>query len=888
MGAMPRNRWIGITATMVILTLVCGLIVLLASDDGEVRGRDRARSRADAGLLPDGRSPEQMLAFFRRRLAALADDEAPGGSNSIVGKVIRDEDERPVADVSVFLVPLEIEHWSLLRDLFPGARGLEVWPPSREPTARAVTAPSRPRMTESGEDGSFAFGALAAGRYALVAHPVGRPPVAIPEIEVGVGDEERVVVRSRAGKTLRGRITDLASGEPVPAARVSVSRSIWLSAVTDADGEYEMLGGRDGLPVLVFAEGYPTHEFVSIDLSEGAFTGNLALDHGTAIRGRVLDPGGHGVPEARVAASLDGALGFPDHERPWTRVVKTDADGAFHVQGLPRGLAFVIWAHADGCAPVVSPSIGIDFEVDTFQAPEASLVLAGHDVSNVLLTLRPAGSACLRVLDEERHPLESAEIEGYRRIEDAFAPFFGPPLRKTGHQGLYELNTLPAGRYDLTVLSRGLARETIRLEVSAGETLTRDVVLRRGATVTGQVLDPASRPLADWPVEAWPADELPVGHEFMSPRSQTAADGRFELTGLEAGRAYVICAVPGWSGDSDGQPRLGVSAPIRVRAGQQGVVLRTRRSSVLRARLVEGETGKPVEMMEVGLRAIGDQAAIAPWVMSTPESGFVDRDGWVTLAGVAPGDYAIEIDSSFHVIVSPRTVEIPDDGSPVELEVRLGPGNDRDFAGSVVWDDGGPVSGIGIRVVGEDPLVHLRSLTTDRMGKFETHGLPGGRHRLILSGSTLATIWLLQWDEVTIGADDEPITIKLGSRDRGAICVRTLGANGRAIPGARVTVRDASGKVLTIGAGLSEARVRRCRAVLEGGDEFSPLLFRYSARLSAGASLTNQFGLLLRGSLSPGPVEIEIEATGYETVRIRATIRSGQKIYREIVLDRGE
>jgi protocatechuate 3,4-dioxygenase beta subunit len=911
MGTMSRNRRVGITLTLILLILACALIVSLGWCDGdepEERGRIRTSSGtrppadttirdADAGDPPVGRSPEEVLAYFRDRLEALAGGDGPEGTSSIVGEVLLEENGRPCADVSVFLVPYVLDYWSLLRDLHPDAPDCSSTPAGRLPDADGRTVSPRPRMAESGQDGTFAIHALAAGRYVLIAHPVGHPSVLIREIFVGVGREVRVEVRLPEGLTLRGRVTDVTSGKPVAGARVSVSRSIWLSAVTDGAGDYEIRGlpyfYGTPWPALVFAAGYPAHEFRNILRTEGNYTGDFAIARGTDIRGRVVDPDGHGIQGARVAPSLDGVMGRADHERPWTRAVKTDEKGAFHLRDLPRGQAFVIWANADGYASAASPPCGIGVDpssgFDTFEDPEVSLTRAEHDVSDVVLTLRPVGRVRLRVVDEKGQPVEGAEIEGYQRIEHDFTMTYDLMRSATGHPGLEEVATLPAGRYDLTVGAEGLLTETVRLDVLAGETITREVVLTRGASITGQVLDVSSEPVANCPVLTWPADELPVECYFPSSGDCTSSQGRFELTGLESGREYVICAVPNANPMAETNADLGVSAPLRVRAGQQGVILRTRHASVLRLRIVDDNSGKPISHVFVGIRAEGDQTSFADWVRPLSEFKYHEsytRDGRITFEGVPPGRYAFEVMPRCVVVATPRTVEIPDDGSPVELEVRMDPGRDRIFSGSVIWDDGTPAAGVRIGLVGDDPLVHLRSIVTDHKGEFETRRVPAGHRPLVLSGTTPATIWLLQWDDATIGSNGERRTIKLGSRGRGAICVRTLEEAGRAVPGARVTLRDATGKVLATGAGLPDDLVRRCRATLEARREISPLFHRISANLTLGASITGETGLLMRGSLLPGPVEIEVEATGYETLRTRATIRSGRKIYREIVLVR--
>jgi hypothetical protein len=912
---MRRARRVGVILTTILVVLGTMVVVELRSRDwiettGQGLGGPPLRTGTRGGIPSTGatsdrlcakRSPEKLLALLRLRLVGSDGGEGPLGVASIVGQVVLEEDGQPCSGAVVFLMPHVVEAWGLLRDLLPDTRGLRLEEWSCGPNTRGAREPPRPRLVESGGGGEFAFLALASGRYALVAHAPGYPPSVIPDIEVAGAGEHRLSLRVTRGAVLQGRITDAASGDPVGGARVSVGRTIFLSTVTDPRGNYEIQGvprlGRSsplitggGSPVLVFAAGYPAHEFQTFKHREDTYVGNFTLARGTDIRGRVVDVGGRGVEGARISLSYDTMIGFPDDERPWSCEVVAGSDGAFHIPNLPRGKTYFIWAYEDGFAPAVSPSIGIEPDEgqvrDALLAPEASIVRAGDDVRDVLLTLRPAGGLRIRVTDEGGLPVEGAETAGAERIETAFADLFGPPRREAGRSGLFVAHSLPVGRYDLLVRKRGFVTENVSVCVYAGETTSRDVALRRGATLSGQITDPGGDAVEGCRVVAWPTDDLPVRSAPMVLSCRSDEVGHFELTGLDHGREYTLCATPNWFRGSESESPLGVSAPLRVHAEQRRIVLRVRHTSIVRIRAVDEGTEEPIESVRLILCPRANQAPIAPWIWLMAEDDTTSRDGLITFHGVTPGLYAIETDKGRSTLVSPDKVFVPDNGSPVEIEARMAVRGFHDFSGRVHWNDGTPAAGVCVRVLGDGLLACRRPNITDRRGQFEMLGLAERPRRVVVSGTTPATLWLLCWRKVDTAHDEDSVTIALGRRDGGAICIRTVDETGRSIAGALVTLRSTRGRIIPTGAGLAEKEVRLHRTLLEGLKGAGPASSRFVSLRALAASITGPRGLVFRGSLSPGPLEIEAQATGFRPTRLRVTIRRRTKSYREIALTR--
>ncbi|MHC4408283.1 MAG: sigma-70 family RNA polymerase sigma factor, partial [Planctomycetota bacterium] len=153
--------------------------------------------------------------------------------------------------------------------------------------------------------------------------------------------EERLVLLSE-GVTLRGRVRDAATGDPVAGAKVLIGfdRTQWLKRdiETNADGvfEYSALEPWREMMLWIWAPGYGHHRASVVPALDTEPTEFLL--GGTMLRGRVLDESGSPLQGAKVyvAKTYDTRLRGP---RPLadTLPIVSDAEGGFSWRALEPG-----------------------------------------------------------------------------------------------------------------------------------------------------------------------------------------------------------------------------------------------------------------------------------------------------------------------------------------------------------------------------------------------------------------------------------------------------------------------------------------------------------------------------------------------------------------------
>jgi Carboxypeptidase regulatory-like domain len=720
------------------------------------------------------------------------------------------------------------------------------------------------KQTRSDAAGYFAFENLPCDGGLVCAYPDDRPVAS-----EFAGDGDLVILRVALGRRLRGRITDCITGAPIIGARLSIDRASKLKTTTDERGRYEIPGVARTSDLRIEAEGYPVHEFSYFEPEGSGLAGDLTLGPGGTLEGRVVDPEGHGVEGVRVLASREMYLlsGSPKaHDGPSTI---SGPDGAFRIEGLTK----------DRCYGLHTPDgLTHSWALEWFVfAGDESRLRAGFELTglrvapvggafrDIALTARPRGDLQIRVFDPDGKPARFVDVVvsnlqlGHSR------------RASTGSEGRVTLEDLGAGRFDFTVKKSSYRQTMAQAVVLAGETVEVDVTLDPGASFSGTVVGHDGQPVGKVTVHAWSGETRRLLPHLSAPferypECSTWRDGTFHLRGLEPGRDYLVAA---WCDE------FGASEPVVLPAGASKQVIRLAPWSTLRLKLLDAASGEPLAATLVEIVPEGDLAPLRTEMWKRPTK---TDDHGIIVTQLPAGRYGLRPE---YVDLPPvdSAVTIPAGVDELDLEVRLDPG--ATLAGSVCWADGKPAANVRVWLFDRDLDQVDRHAFPEDDGRFQFAGLRRGRRRVVITSLSLETHWAERWMIIDIEDESSTAVLSLGPRHGGALNVLVIDDTGKIVPGARVSIRDKAGRLVPTGAELDEETIRRVqlRTRRDGFD----LGHLWTPR---AASVTNTFGTLIRGSLDPGEIRVEVSAEGFLTRRFTTVIRPEEATSRQVVLER--
>lgn len=406
--------------------------------------------------------------------------------------------------------------------------------------------------------GGFVFPGVEPGTYTLLArHPklgIGlSPAVEVAEAEVrrdvillpGVAVVGRLVDPEGEPVVGRVQVAEIA-GEPAPLAAARL-----LSAEADADGRFRIEEVPLGPSALAAsAPGFATRR-LDFDARPGPRpndVGEIALDPGLRVAGRVRAPDGSPIADARLQCwqRLGGSRGSAE--------ATSSADGRFVLGGLAAG----------GCSLSITAS-GF--------APSRMQVAAGSLDLDVVLA--PAGRLAGLVVDEGGAPVPAFRVSAQKgdyvtdRDEDA-----------SSEDGRFLVEDVAEGTWTLRVTAPERAPAVVsEIVVRPGRTTdVGRVRLARGGSVRGQVVGPDELPIQGASLRAERPQSL-----FMSfgdePTVTSDASGLFELRGLAAGKTDVVASHPRYAEGrvSDVEVDAARPAEVRIRLGNGGRIEGTAR-----------------------------------------------------------------------------------------------------------------------------------------------------------------------------------------------------------------------------------------------------------------------------------------------------------------------
>jgi len=279
------------------------------------------------------------------------------------------------------------------------------------------------RVAISEADGSFAFDAVAAGRYSLSAQA--------DELYGEVNDaklddtSDPVEITIRGGPSVVLHVRDVA-GSPIANAKASTSAR---EGITDRDGTTTLRSVDEGLELItVSAPGFAESELRVEASGQVVVERTVTLYSGATVSGIVLGPDEKPITDAHV--EIDGT-----HT---TIVVPADPDGRWHLEDIPAGPHRIAASSSRFLAadPLVVTTDGV------------------HVKSDVVLHVRPGAEIAGIVVDTAGAPVAGASVYGSGSSDN------------TDEHGRFTLVGLEAGKTDVSAsTSRGATRPfSIELE----------------------------------------------------------------------------------------------------------------------------------------------------------------------------------------------------------------------------------------------------------------------------------------------------------------------------------------------------------------------------------------------------------------------------------------
>jgi len=687
------------------------------------------------------------------------------------------------------------------------------WPEQKRPrfASRRDTDATEPVATD--DQGAFVIAGVTTGEYGLrVSHAefVSSPdlPIEVPEGRGGVDLGEFTLV---PGAEILGVVVD-PDQEPVEGALVRYrERDVERTATTDAEGSFALAGlPHEQVDLTVEAEGYPSFALQGARPSTGEPI-VIQLVRGASLSGRVLTAAGSAAVGARVNLQPDiqtrmrGRI-FSSRD---TRS-RTDGDGRFVFEHLFPG-TWSVQASAGTEAGRTDP-----LELISGSERTIELHLHAQDQLTIIVTAssgQPVTEAQVRL--EPKDATQSREFD----ITDG------------GGRARFEVRAGPA---TLTVEHPEHLDEEREFVVGPGSTELA-VQLQAGGEISGFVRSAHGAP-ASATVEVHPEESANAQvsvRRWVYPPNTTATDGSgfFRLTGLEAGRYFLVARASGY-------PESGPEDPIDVDGrGVAGVEIVLESGAALRGAV----TGlRPADLAQVRITVTRQ----AQWQWATP-----DAEGNFTIENLAPGVWQVVArrGDSFTARSVERSVTIAATGAEAFVELPF----DRGLRLT------GQVLAAGAPLVGGQLLAqHLeneesRYAEVDQQGHFEMNGLEAGSYRLRIS----TPFGGAEYRSIEVQADVEGLRIDLQPEAilSGVVLDATTG----------LPLREAS----------LEAGDAASVAVLSSGDDERRV---YGSGVIAGSAFTTAGGRF-EIRLGPGAEQLWVTQDGYQGTLISLNIGPGQR-----------
>jgi protocatechuate 3,4-dioxygenase beta subunit len=634
--------------------------------------------------------------------------------------------------------------------------GAAVWVP--EPSVRKEDRDSRRRaVLEAGPSssiagsrtdgqGAFRLSGLGGGAHEVAVLAEGHPGELLEGVAAG---ETGLAIVLKPGVTIRGRVVEAESGAPVPGARVEVEGGRGGKATADSEGRFELRGvglgdgaAAESIVVRASLEGYREgRETVAVPDPLAAPWAEVEIemrrlgkeDAQAGISGLVRDARGRPIANAQVWAEVSGLpsaflrVMAPDKIKD----ARTDVDGTFTLPDPRFGQRFeVVAAHPGLATSRVGP---FPPDGEEGKRPFVEIVL-GEGASIEGRVAGPGGAisgARIRIWRDAQVPEEATLFTRLLPPSEGESTY-------SGQDGAYSLRKIEPGSYRVEARAQGYATKAFGpVEVRAasenpaadpaatGAGVTRiDIVLEKGGSLAGRVVDLRGEPLPGIEVVAFPlaaGPSTPPGEEedeivqmgaLGAGAATTGADGAYEIDHLPDGDYRVLARAKGYEPASIPRAARGDPLPDLVLSPYGRIAGRVR----------DEVTGAPVGSFAVKLdrKDAGGQFREEHRKSRDVES----PQGRFASDGLRAGEWRVRV--------------LARDHTAWEKDVRLEPGGKIDLEAVLRWGcrilgfvkapDGAPITGATIGGRPEGDWWDRASTRSGEDGSYVLAGLEAGSY----------------------------------------------------------------------------------------------------------------------------------------------------------------
>jgi uncharacterized GH25 family protein len=232
--------------------------------------------------------------------------------------------------------------------------------------------------------------------------------------------------------------------DPAPGGRETVR--------SDSQGRFECIwdrsfwGDREDTVFCLVARHEQRNLAAALEIGDGTGTLNLKLEPGVTFAGKVTDPGGEGIPRARVRAMLR----LSNWGSPLSReLAEADENGNYELSAIPPGHKYNVSAAAKGYGEIdvdvhADDALNNRLSIETMSLPLANLLVSG------------------RIVDTDGNPVPDARISGSGENQPN-------PNTLSDKQGKFTLDGLCKGKVYVRVdVTRGGKRLSARIHTDGG------------------------------------------------------------------------------------------------------------------------------------------------------------------------------------------------------------------------------------------------------------------------------------------------------------------------------------------------------------------------------------------------------------------------------------